>query len=332
MYRSKHYLDRYSNWPIVERSHDGATGLIATLRKCSSTYGAPTELSSDRGLEFTASSTQTFLRSWCVKHRLSSTAFPHSNCRAEIGVKTIKRLLTNNTTDAGDLNTGAFQRALLQNRNTPEPETGTSPAICVFGRVIRDFIPVHPNKYLPHPTWRDVLEQREEALRNRHMKVCERLTEHTKTLQTLHVGDTVRIQNQVGPSPNKWDRTGVVAEVLPYDQYGIRVDGSGRVTVRNRKFLRKYTAAARPTNTSVPVEKLRFLIQPEQTQQKDQTHTGPEDSQNEPTTKPPMTSPPRTEPTPEITTTPKSQEPSPDAPTVRRSQRTRTQHIARQYP
>ena len=69
MYRGKHYLvivDRYSNWPIVERSHDGANGLIPTLRKCFSTYGTPTELSSDRGLEFTASSTQTFLRCWCV--------------------------------------------------------------------------------------------------------------------------------------------------------------------------------------------------------------------------------------------------------------------------
>ena len=38
VYRGKHFLvivDRYSNWPIVERSHDGANGLIATLRKCS---------------------------------------------------------------------------------------------------------------------------------------------------------------------------------------------------------------------------------------------------------------------------------------------------------
>ena len=28
-------------------------------------------------------------------------------------------------------------------------------------------------------------------------------------------------------------------EVLPYDQYRVKVDGSGRITLRNRQFLRK---------------------------------------------------------------------------------------------
>ena len=51
----------------------------------------------------------------------------------------------------------------------------------------------------------------------------------------------MRIQNQVGPHPTKWDRTGIVVEVRQFDQYVVRVDGSGRVTLRNRKFLRKYT-------------------------------------------------------------------------------------------
>ena len=32
-------------------------------------------------------------------------------------------------------------------------------------------------------------------------------------------------------------------EVRQFDQYVVRVDGSGRVTLRNRKFLRKYTPA-----------------------------------------------------------------------------------------
>ena len=82
---------------------------------------------------------------------------------------------------------------------------------------------------------------REEALRNRNMRAAERLSEHTPVLPPLAVGDTVRIQNQTGPHPTKWDKTGMVFEVRQFDQYVVRVDGSGRVVPRNRKFLRKYT-------------------------------------------------------------------------------------------
>ena len=42
------------------------------------------------------------------------------------------------------------------------------------------------------------------------------------------------LQNQVGPHPLKWDKTGRVIEVRQFDQYVVRVDGSGRVTLRNR--------------------------------------------------------------------------------------------------
>ena len=121
-YKGKNYLvivDRYSNWPIVDRASDGAKGLIDCLRHCFTTYGIPDELASDGGPEFTATSTKSFLRSWGVQHRLSSTAFPHSNCRAEIGVKTAKRMLTENTGPYGELDTDRFQRAMLQYRNTP---------------------------------------------------------------------------------------------------------------------------------------------------------------------------------------------------------------------
>ena len=122
-YRGMNYLvivDRYSNWPIVERAHDGAAGLIACLRRTFSTFGIPDELSSDGGPEFTAAVKREFLRNWGVHHRLSSVAFPHSNCRAELGVKTVTWLITDNTMGSGDLNRESFCRAILQYRNTPD--------------------------------------------------------------------------------------------------------------------------------------------------------------------------------------------------------------------
>ena len=93
-------------------------------------------------------------------------AFPHSNCRAESGVKTVKHLLMDNTGDSGDLDTDKFQRAMLQYRFTPDRDTKLSPAtsMCIFGRPIRDFIPIPPGRYKPHETWHSTAMAREEAL------------------------------------------------------------------------------------------------------------------------------------------------------------------------
>ena len=114
-------VDRYSNWPIVERSSEGSRGLINSLRRNYVTYGIPDELSSDGGPEFIADNTKSFLKSWGVRHRISSVAFPHSNCRAEVGVKTVKRMIVGNTGPNGELDTDAFQCAMLTYRNTPDP-------------------------------------------------------------------------------------------------------------------------------------------------------------------------------------------------------------------
>ena len=164
-YHGHHYLvivDRYSNWPIVERAKEGAQGLVNVLRHTFATYGIPDELSSDGGPEFVANVTGQFLR---VHHRLSSVAFPYSNCRAEVGVKTVKRLITGNVGRDGSINVDSFQRAILQYRNTPDPTTKLSPAMCIFGRPTMDLIPILPGKYQPHQTWKESLLLREEALR-----------------------------------------------------------------------------------------------------------------------------------------------------------------------
>ena len=59
----------------------------------------------------------------------------------------------------------------------------------------------------------------------------------------MELGQLVMVQNQRSPGSltKKSDRTGVVVECPWYDKYTIRMDGSGNVTDRNRKYLRAFT-------------------------------------------------------------------------------------------
>ena len=241
-------MDRYSNWPIIKKTSHAA-GLIKCLREefvCQSN----SQVMVDQNLWHQR---QSFLKAWGVYHRISSVAFPHSNCRAEVGVKTCKRLIMNNTGPNGELEVAKYQGAVLQYRNTPDQDTKMSPAMIVFGRCVRDLIPVLPGKYTPQQAWTDNAGLRESALRKRHLPAVERLTAHTKRLPPLQVGDHVRIPNQFGSESLTWDKTGIVVEVKQHDQYVIRVDGSGRVTLRNRKFLRRFSLYEPSIHCPVPV-------------------------------------------------------------------------------
>merc|ERR1712208_53580 len=94
-------------------------------------------------------------------------------------------------------------------------------------------------------------EQREIALARRHAKQGAVLTEHTKVLKPLSMSDVALVHNQVGRRGKKWDKTGVVIEVLDHDQYRIRMDGSGRPTLRYRRFLKPFTPFNGHTRQSI---------------------------------------------------------------------------------
>ena len=252
-----HYLvtgDRLSGWPEIfstpcGSSQAGARGLIACLRKFFDTFGVPEELSSDGGPEFTAGITREFLDKWGVKHRVSSAYNPQSNGRAEVAVKSAKRLLRSNIGPTGSLDNDKLLRALLQLRNTPDPDCNVSPAQIIYGRPIRDAfgfanrLEKYSNPHI-HPIWREAWESKESALRTRFTKSSEKLNQHSRNLPPLKTGERCLIQNQHGNAPKRWERTGTVMQNLPNDQHIVKVDGSGRLTTRNRRYLRKFKPAS----------------------------------------------------------------------------------------
>ena len=251
--KENHYLviaDRLSAWTEVYHtpngSHkSGSRGLITLLKNFFGTFGVPTELSSDQGREFIADDTQDFFLRWGIKHRDSAAYHPQSNGRAELAVKATKRLLENNIGEDGKLDTDKFLRAILTKRNTPDPITKMSPAQIIFGRNLRDALPrinkqinIFNNTNL-NTAWTDAWRQKEEALRTRYQGCQQRLAEHSRDLPPLSPGNRVAVQNQTGRRANKWEKTGTVVEVRDHNKYIIKVDGSGRLSLRNRRFLRK---------------------------------------------------------------------------------------------
>ena len=283
-------VDRFSNWiSVYKTSRSGAEMLIKLLRRHFVTFGTSSELASDGGPEYTASATQRFLATWDVHHRLSSAYNPHSNQRAELGVKVAKRMIRNNTDQSGSLDNDMFARALLNYRNTPCRDIKLSPAEIIYGRPIKDHLPSLPFHYKPRAEWTLTRERRELALAQRYARQEKLLNEHTKELPNLKQGDLVSLQNQQGPRAKKWDKTGLVVEALPHQQYRVKVHGSGRITLRNRQYLRKISPI-QSTFSTTPTP----LLPTSQTQDErpEQTPVEPGDSLSSFPVSPPTTPPP----------------------------------------
>ena len=218
-------VDRFSNWFNVYKGTGGAACLVNMLTRLFQDVGVPDTITSDGGPEFKSEKLKDLLQQYGVHHRLTSVGFAHANTRAELAVKTAKRLLRENISPSGDLETAAVTRAVLQYRNTPDRDTGLSPTYLLLGRQLRDFLPAKPNQLPPvrtsrdlSSTWQEVAEWRELALAKRSTKNQENLSAKVKEHTPLALGDHVMIQNQVGNNPTRWNKRGVVVAILPHRQ------------------------------------------------------------------------------------------------------------------
>ena len=167
----------------------------------------------------------------------SSALYPQGNGRAELAVKSAKRILRENITPTGSLNTDQACRALLQYRNTPIQHIGLSPAQILFHRNLRDSIPVDPMKLRPNKYWITAAATRETAFKKRNEDMASRYNRTTRILLPLHTGVDVLVQDPT--NKKRWNRSGTIVEV-DGRKYTIKMHGSGRIVTRNRKFIKPF--------------------------------------------------------------------------------------------
>ncbi|MEL6805024.1 MAG: transposase family protein, partial [Bacteroidota bacterium] len=242
---NKYYLivvDRFSGFLHIfySRTPPNHKFLEKHLRDVFTRYGRPDELESDGGPQFKSSEFASFLQSWGVSHRLSSPYYPQSNGRAELGVKTAKRLLRDNTGPDGSINNNMVACAVLQYHNTPLQGCPMSPAQLLFGRPLADFLPVNPNAYCLHPHWRQQTMRAQQQRSSHHNNIKQHYNRGTRHLSPLVTGQQVVIQN---PFTKRWDQTGTIIGVLPHRKYRITLKSTANTTYRNRRFLKPIATA-----------------------------------------------------------------------------------------
>ena len=130
------------------------------------------------------------------------------------------------------VNWNTLSRSLLQYRNTPCRSDGLSPAQKLFGHPVQDTLLAH-RRSIAQKWQRSSKEADKAATTRKHAEQA--YNQHTQELTDLSIGSHVAIQN---PTSKLWDIYGVVTALASQRRYLVRTK-SGRVFVRNRRFLRK---------------------------------------------------------------------------------------------
>ena len=238
------YADRLTGWLEIAHFPTGAPSskICNHLRAYFSRWGAPEEISTDGGTNLASEEMEDFFKKWGVRIRLSSAHYPQSNGRAEAAVKSAKRLMRENTSRGGALESDKMALAVLQYLNTPLRDINRSPAQLATGRHLRDGIPMARRHLLVDRYWKKTIRKRELQVAKSQKAI--HALDTTRKLPLIEIGTQVRVQNQ---ATKRWDRTGVVIEAKPYRQYIVRLSGSGRLSLRNRRHLKAITTPASPT-------------------------------------------------------------------------------------
>ncbi|XP_053698952.1 uncharacterized protein K02A2.6-like [Sabethes cyaneus] len=218
-------VDAHTKWPEVKIIPDmTADTTIVYLREFFATFGVPSVIVSDRGVQFTSEQFQTFLKKNGITQKIGAPYHPATNGQAERFVQTFKDKLKAIKCEKRDVQF-ELHKILMAYRRTVHPTTGKSPSMLVFGRQIKSrldlMVPTNGVEKIP----------RGEEIELRHFAV----------------NDRVAARDYMGSS--KW-RYGVITERLGELHYMVELD-DGRLWKRHIDQLR-----------SGPAKELQFVSDP----------------------------------------------------------------------
>uniref|UniRef100_A0A8D8ZPP5 Uncharacterized protein K02A2.6 n=2 Tax=Cacopsylla melanoneura TaxID=428564 RepID=A0A8D8ZPP5_9HEMI len=186
-------------------------------------HGIPEMIYTDNGAQFHSSFTsefQKFAREYGFSHRTSSPYHHQSNGAAEAAVKIAKVILKKNE--------DPFLASLVY-RNTTIPELGKSPAELMFGRKLRDVLPMI-SANLKSSDYDDNCFRRRDSCYKENYKRNYDKRHRTRPLRELCEGETVWVTDLQTEAK--------VVKKINVRSYEIQTnDGQYR---RNRKFLNPY--------------------------------------------------------------------------------------------
>nr|XP_029711531.1 uncharacterized protein K02A2.6-like [Aedes albopictus] len=144
-------VDAYSKWPEIKVCKSiTAESTVNMCREIFATYGIPSVLVSDHGVQFTSETFQQFLRMNGVVHKMGAPYHPSTNGQAERYVQTFKQKLKALKCPKSEFNL-ELSNILLTYRKMLHPSTGQSPSMLMFGRQIRSRLDLMLPKNEPKP-------------------------------------------------------------------------------------------------------------------------------------------------------------------------------------
>jgi len=210
------------------RKSTSATAVINVLRHWFGLLGIPTALRMDGGPQFKAAEFYSFCEELNIDCDASSPYNSQSNGHAEATVKNMKYLVSK--LDNPNALVNDLDLRLLEWRNTPRGSDGLSPAERMFNRRQRTQLPACEAAY---DNISAEIKEKDDGKEDTDVNVAKA----TKKYHSYRPGDKVVIQN---PTTRRWSLYGTVVARSGRSgrTYSIEKADNGRMTRRNRRFLR----------------------------------------------------------------------------------------------